>query len=133
MTPPNTAEVHDFPANLVWFDEDKIYYSIAKPNVPAMGKEELVEFMRRLRELVNNKKVCMIVKVNASDPLLNKEDRNWLAQQLEEVTAAMAVVHDSPMGRMVANLYFGIRPGKYPMKFFGSVEDAKQWIMQYLK
>lgn len=133
MTPPENVQVYDFPTTKIWFDNEGVFYSTSRPGAPSIGLDEAVDFMKRLHDLVSSQKVCMIVKVNASDNLPKKKVSEYLAKELEALTTAMAVVYDSPLGRMVANVYFGLAPRKYPMKFFGNVEDAKKWMGQYLK
>ena len=51
---------------------------------------------------------------------------------VESVTKAMAIISASPLGRMVANLFFGFKPPVYPVKFCATQEEAKEWIKQYL-
>lgn len=132
LIPPETAQVTEFPTSVFWFDEEGVVYSITKPTAHAMDKEESIEYIRRFRELVNNQKVCIIIQSNSSNPLPNKEDREWIASELETLTKAMAVIYTSPMGRMMANLFFRLKPSKYPVKFFANAADAREWIDQYV-
>lgn len=132
MIPPPNVKLHDFPSSTVWLDEDGIVYSIPKLNAPVPTKEESMEILKKFRELIGNKKCCFISQTNGSDKLPPKEDREWVALELEAITKAMAVVYVSPLGRMMANLFFGLRPSSYPVKFFSNQHAAYEWIKQYV-
>jgi hypothetical protein len=133
MEPPKKAKVVDWPTSTMWFDEDGILYSSPKQGAPQTQtrKESLVQ-MDEFRKLVGDKKTCMILQTGNSSHPPKKEDRDWISQELESVTKAMAIVSASPLSRMVANLFFGFKPPSYPVKFFPNEIEAKEWIKKYL-
>jgi len=45
---------------------------------------------------------------------------------------AIAMVSDSALGKMLANLFFTLKKQPYPTKMFTNEQDAKEWLMQYL-
>ncbi|MGZ3883914.1 MAG: DUF7793 family protein, partial [Bacteroidia bacterium] len=61
-----------------------------------------------------------------------KHQRDFIAEQLSSVTKAMAIITSSPLSRMIANLFFGLKPPPYPVKMFTNENEAKAWILQYL-
>lgn len=134
MKPPPNARIVEWPTSLMWFDEDGILYSVPKPNVvrPDPSKEETLEQMEAFRKLIGGKKTCMIAKSDNSGKAPKKEDRDWIAKELESIVKAMAIVSASPLSRMIANLFFGFKPPSYPVKFFSNEEEARVWIKQYL-
>lgn len=131
MIPPETGMKYDFPTSTIWMDEDGIVYSVPKPGVGPSTRAESEETIERFKEIMNYEKRCMILQ-SGSDPLPNKEDRKWIAKELEALTKAMAIIYTSPMGRMMANLFFGLMPASYPVKFFSNEKEAREWIRQYL-
>lgn len=133
MVPPKNARLIEWPTSTMWFDVDGILYSVPKPNAPQpQTRQESMEQMELFRKIIGGKKTCMITKTsNASRPP-KKEDRDWIAKELESVVKAMAIVSASPLSRMVANLFFGFKPPTYPVKFFSNENDAREWIKQYL-
>ena len=74
----------------------------------------------------------MIAETDKSSPPPKKEDRDWIARELNSVIKALAIISTSPLGKMLANLFFGLKPPPYPYKFFSNEIDAKEWIKQYL-
>ena len=125
-------------SSLLWLDDDGVLYSIPKPGVvppETMTREETLEEMRKFKEavgLTNGKKACMILETNSTSKPPKKEDRDFIAEQLNEITKAMAVISSSPLSRMIANLFFGLKPPVYPVRFFSNEKEAKEWIKQYL-
>lgn len=134
MNPPKDTKIIDWYTSIIWFDEDGILYSSPKPGVDPLvqTKEKFLEQMDKFRKLLGGKKACMILEPNRTSPPPKKEEREWLARELNSITRAMAIISSSPLSRMVANLFFGLTPPAYPFKFFSNETDAKKWIKQYL-
>jgi hypothetical protein len=134
LKPPQNVKLIDWPTSTMWFDEDGVLYSVPKPNVPQPqhSKEEAEMEMEKFRSLVGHKKTCMILLTDSTAPPPKKEDRDWIAKELDSITKAMGIISTSPLSRMVANLFFGLKPPAYPVKFFSNADDAKKWIKQYL-
>lgn len=133
MQPAKNAKIIDWPTSIMWYDEDGILYSVPKPGVPQVQtREESEKQMVAFREITGGKKTCMILQMDSNSQPPKKEDRDWIAKELDSVTKAMAVISTSPLSRMVANLFFGLKPPAYPVKFFSNDKDAKEWIKQYL-
>jgi hypothetical protein len=134
MEIPKDAKVIDFQTSLMWFDNDGILYSVPKEGItePQLSREETLERMKEFKKITGNKKVCMILETNSNSKPPKKEDRDFIAQQLDEITKAMGIISSSPLSRMIANLFFGLKPPPYPVKFFSNEIEAKQWIQQYL-
>ena len=133
MQIPQGVKVIDWPSSTMWFDGDGVLYSIPKVGAPKpKTREEGIEQMEKFRELIGGKKTCMIAKADNSGQIPKKEDRDWIAKELDSIVMAMAIISASPLSRMVANLFFGFKPPAYPVKFFSNEIEAKEWIKQYL-
>jgi hypothetical protein len=133
MDIPSNAKIIDWPTSVMWFDEDGILYSVAKPNAPReQSREESVRQMEEFRKIIGGKKTCMVTETNGSAPPPKKEDRDWIAAELNSVVKAMAIISTSPFTRMVASLFFGFKPPAYPYKFCANETEAREWIKQYL-
>ncbi len=133
MIPPKNVKLIEWPTSTMWFDEDGVLYSLPKPGAHhPQTREESQKQMDEFRKITGGKKTCMILETDSSAPPPKKEDRDWIAHELDSVTKAMGIISTSLFGRMVANLFFGFKPPAYPVKFFSNEEEAKKWIKQYL-
>jgi len=134
MEIPNNIKTIDWGTSIIWFDEDGIFYSQPKPGVaePELSREETLAQMDKFKKLVGDKKLCMVLESNSNSKPPKKEDRDFIAEQLNQITKAMAIISTSPLSRMIANLFFGLKPPPYPVKFFSNQVDAKNWVKQYL-
>ncbi|HXP52637.1 MAG TPA: STAS/SEC14 domain-containing protein [Bacteroidia bacterium] len=130
MQPPTDVEVFDSKTGVSWFDKDGILYSISK-KVPALSMEETTKLTEEFKQMLKGKKVCMLVDVTNSSES-NKEARDYAAQELPKVVRAVAMVSKSAVGKMLANIFFKIKEQPYPVKMFNTVEEARQWLKQYL-
>lgn len=134
MKIPKDVEVIDFAGSFMWFDKDGILFSSPKPGFvpPELTREESKAQMDEFKKICGGKKVCMVLESNSNSKAPKKEDRDFIAQQLDEVTKAMGIITTSPLSRMVANLFFGLKPPPYPVKFFKDEKEAAEWVKQYL-
>jgi hypothetical protein len=129
---PTNAKVIDMPSSIIWLDKDGILYSVGKTSIGPRSIDDLRAEMRQLRNVIGEGKYCIIMESNGKGPTPPKEQRDEIARELNSVTKALAVVSSSPLGRMMANLFFSFKPPKYPMKLFSNEQEARAWIKQYL-
>jgi hypothetical protein len=129
MTAPVNTKKLELPASTLWFDENGILCSVAK-NVP-QTVEESKETMKLLREFIGPDKACMLSDSTLSPPI-NKEMRDFAAEVLPQFIKAIAILSQSEVGKMVANLFFSLKKQPYPIRFFNSETDAKEWLKQFL-
>lgn len=130
---PKNAKVLELPSSTIWFDGDGLLYSAAKGGPPVnRSMEDLTEDMKKVRNFIGSRKVCIIIESNNRSGSPPREQRDAIADALNAVTKAMAVVSSSPLSRMVANLFFSFRPPAFPMKLFANVHEAREWISKYL-
>jgi hypothetical protein len=134
MEIPLDVKIIDWPTSIIWFDNDGVLYSMPKPGIPESNftREGSLQQMNELKKLIGNKKVCMILETSKNSKTPKREERDFVAEQLTKIIKAMAIISPSPLSRMVANLFFGMKPPTYPVKFFSNQIDAKEWIKQYL-
>ncbi len=130
MQPPLNVKVFDFPAALMWFDEDGILYSVSK-KVPQPTIEEAKNVMKDFLILTGGKKVCMLSDNTNATPM-NKEMRDYYAEVIPQVLKAVAIISRSAVGKMTANVFFSINKQPYPVKLFTDENEAKEWLKQYL-
>src|SRR3989344_1670640 len=99
MEIPKNAKTIDWATSTIWFDEDGVMYSQPKQGVPEpeLSREEALEQMDRFKKLIGDKKVCMVLETNSNSKPAKKEDRDFIAEQLNEITKAMAIIAISPL------------------------------------
>jgi hypothetical protein len=133
MEIPKNAKTYELKSSIMWFDDLGILYSVPKPGVPPdLTHEEIKLEMDKFRAFTGNKKVCMVSESNPNSKPPSKEDRDLIASEINTVAKAIAIITTSPVSRMIANLFFGLKPPPYPTKMFTNEKDAVEWIKQYL-
>lgn len=131
MQVPTDVEVHDDPNSTWWIDKEGILCSISKKNYVQETREAQMKRMDDFIRITGGKKMCMLLDITYARPS-RKEDRDEAAEILAKVVKAMAMVSRSPLGRMIANLFFGLKPPPYPVKMFSDEKEAREWLRQYL-
>jgi hypothetical protein len=133
MELPTDRKIHELKESYVWISDEGIVFSKPKPHaVVDQTIEEIKSEMDKLRQIVGNKKVCLVGEPNPNSKPLKKELRDFAADEIASVTKAMALVAGSPVARMLANLFFSFKPPTYPVKMFATEKEATEWIRQYL-
>ena len=130
MVPPTNVDVIELYASTIWFDENGILCSVAK-KVPQQTLEEAEKSMEEFLAITGGKKVCLLSDSTNSPPV-NKEMRDYAAKVIPEVAKAIAIMSNSSVGKMAANLFFSLKKQPYPVKFFDNEQEAKEWLKQYL-
>lgn len=130
MKIPENVEIFELPTSTMWFDENGICCSISKKH-PPQTLEESKKAVEDFKKHTKGKKVCMLLEITNSTPS-SKEIRDYAAEEFPKLVIAIAMISKSPLGRMVANLFFGLKPPSYPTKMFSNEQDAKEWLKQYL-
>ena len=130
MQAPENAKTFELPGSTMWFDELGILNSVSK-KAPPRNLAETKEIIQKLKGILKQEKVCMLIdSTNSSPPF--KEVRDYLSQEMPKITKAIALISSSPLGRMVANLFFNIKKQPYPVKMFNKEQEAREWLKQYL-
>lgn len=130
MQAPKNANVHETVSSTAWLDENGIICSVSKkapPQTLEQSKIETIAFRKKFGE----GKFCMLIDITDAAPT-SKEVRDWAAAELNTMVKAIAMISRSALGRMVVNLFFGLKPPPYPTKMFTDEKEAKEWLKQYL-
>jgi hypothetical protein len=134
MEIPKGVKTYEMTSSIMWINEEGILFSVPKPGAPPeLSMDEINEEMKKFRAIVGNKKVCMVTEANPQSRPPTKSERDFIANIINDVTKAMAIVTTSPVARMIANLFFGLKPPPYPAKMFSNEKEALEWIKQFNK
>jgi hypothetical protein len=130
MEIPQNITTIDWPTSILWFDENGILCAISKKS-PPQTLEETKKSIEEFYLITKGKKVCLLLDITNSNPA-SKEVRDYVANEMPKITKALAMVSNSPLGKMIANLFFGLKPPPYPTKMFTNEQEAKEWLKKYL-
>ena len=132
MDIPTDVQTYDMPTSTIWV-RDGIVYSTPKIGMnQTVRAEQMDNDLKRFREIVGDKKVCLVVEINPRSKPAPKEERDKVSAQMASFAKAMALIISSPVTRMMANLFFGFKPPPYHLKMFSNEKDATNWIKQYV-
>ncbi len=132
MDIPKDVQTYEMSSSIIWLKEG-IMYSVPKSvkQKEVIGEEMKVD-MAKFKEIVGKEKVCMVVEMNSGYRPGRKEEREAVANEINNIAKAVALITSSHVTRMVANLFLGFKPPDYPVKMFSNEKDAINWIKQYL-
>jgi hypothetical protein len=126
---PYNAKTYEFVNSISWMGEDGIVYSKPKPGrFIKTTRDQMHEEMKKFLLLTGGRKVCMIAVSHPDIKEPEREEMDYMSEQLEKVINALAIINTNSVSAMVAHLFFIFKPPKYPMKMFTRVSDAKNWL-----
>src|SRR3954471_8495556 len=107
MQPPSSAKINETPGSISWFEDDILYVVTKRgPMEPVENrKKQTDEFIRNLK----GKKLCAIIDVTNSSPS-NRESREYNTLILPQIFHAIAFIATTALGKMLVNLYLGMKP-----------------------
>ncbi|MFN0200857.1 MAG: hypothetical protein ACKVTZ_05025 [Bacteroidia bacterium] len=123
--PPNGVVTYEYPTQVNWLHEG-IFYIYSKP-----GVEHTLEDAQRqtkiVKEMFGNEKVFMIIDIRKSVPM-GVEARNYYSSPEGSANcSAFCFLVDSPVSKVIANLFLTVLRPKLPLKMVSSVEEAISW------
>lgn len=127
MTPP--ADALMAPSGPVWLSNDGIVITIGTSQVQTI--EEAKENLAVTKQVANGMPRPLLVDISKVRAM-NKEAREeYVKQQQDQFIAAVALVTNSNIGKMIGNIFIGINESTIPTKLFTDPDKAKDWLLQY--
>lgn len=130
MKPPDNVRIMDWASSKFWFDDDGIVCSISKKSSP-QSLEEVKDIIATFKKLIGDNKICLLADASNSSES-TKEVRDYIALEFPKFIKAIAILSDSALGKMLANLFFKLKTQPYPTKMFNNEKEAKEWLQQFL-
>ena len=93
--------------------------------------EQTRETFDAFKKIIGRRKVCILIDVTNSSGT-TREARNYAADEFPKFVKAIALVSDSALGKMFANIFFTLKKQPYPTKMFTNEQEAREWLRQYL-
>ncbi len=130
IEPPTNAKLIKFSKHLFWYDNDGILCGKSLAGESSELKD-IKEFMEYFITTLNGTKICILVDFsNVSTS--NKEIREYVNNEFPKITKSLAMISKTPLGRMMANLFFNLKKQPYPTKMFEDELRAKGWLKKFL-
>lgn len=131
LFPEEGDKVYVEKGSIAWFDKNGIYISVPFKEVVPMTIDDIKLSEENWLKNHGTSKICMISVVHPQAPS-TKEMRDYMALILPNYLKAFALISSSALGRMAANIFFGLKPQSYPAKMFSNPDKAKRWLINYL-
>jgi hypothetical protein len=111
-----------------WF-EDGILISLSKS--PKRTVQNISSNVELVKQITNNKPVPLLIYL-ADSPIPDKATRKFSSEQLPVIYKAMAMVSKPGLSKLIMNILFRFKLPPIPMKSFTEVNEAREWLKQFL-
>lgn len=112
--------------------EEGILCAISKKKESPQTLEDVKKSIDDFKKITQGEKVCMLLDITNSTPT-PKEIRDYIALEMPKIAKAIAMLSNSPLGKMVANLFFGLKPPPSQLKFFPMKKRRKSGLNNIYK
>ena len=123
-------QIYETELSRMWFDEEGIFCSVTKKNV-TITRERLQLTFEFIRSQVGNEKICWLGDITQAAFPTN-EGRDYAGEVTPKIIKALALITNSAISRMIANVFLTLKKPPYPTKMFTSEANAREWLRKYL-
>lgn len=114
----------------MWFDDDGIFHTVTRKDA-SVTKEMLMETFAFIHEQAGDQKICWLGDVTEMS-FPTDEARDFAGEVTPKFVKALALVTNSKLSRIIANVYLTLKKPSYPTRMFTNKENAREWLKQYL-
>ena len=114
----------------MWFDSQGIFRSVTKKNA-ALTRDVLKMSFDFIARQAPGRMICWIGDVTESSSP-TKEARDYAAEETPRFVRALALITNSPLSKMIANIFLGLKKPPYPTRVFTNEKDTREWIARFL-
>lgn len=130
MELPKHIETYTAGIMTAWVDEPGVMRGICLKNIPC-SMENVKKSLELWKKLADGKKICFLIDITNILPP-DWETRDYIENELNTLINAYAMISNSVLSKTIANVFFALKPPKYPIKMFTNEKDAREWLTQYL-
>jgi hypothetical protein len=131
--PDNTSILDTRAVKMAMTDDGILHVLYKKVNARTLSDmQQAVQEAKKLvgEKLVGNRKICIIADIT-NISLTTPDVRNLIAAELPKATRAVAILSGSAIGKMMANLFFSLKPQPFPVKIFDDETAARKWLAKH--
>lgn len=133
ILPKEDEEFEAGKTGITWLSKDNIYISVPYKDVEDVSLDDIKSKISTWElEYGTDRKVLLLTIVHPKRQQ-NREVRKYLSTILPKYVQAQAIVSQSPLAKMIGNLFFKLSPQPYPFKFFSNPEEGILWLKKLSK
>lgn len=113
--------IQNHPLAVIWFDDQGILHKVSKNTVRT--PHAVKDLYSSIRLMSKGKKVCALMEVS-KEGISDKATRDVLKEEIPKTFKALAIMSNTPLGKMIGTLLTVLAPTHIPVKVFDKEEDA---------
>jgi hypothetical protein len=125
---PEHVKVFEITSAFFWLEEGIVYFSPKRIRPEILSEDDTVKDMKKLKEVIGNQKVCMIVESSPRNHGPSRTQRDMIERELNSFVKGLAIISTSTLSKMIVQLFFTLKPPPYPIRIFTDVDLAKDWL-----
>ena len=125
----DTSDGTTSPKFRAWMRPDGIAQVVWLPRAE-IGLEDVVALADAVGTLMDGRRHPLLVDARAGADALDRASRRALGAR-DAFVSAIAVIVNTPLGRMAGNIFIALRNPTPPMRLFGDEASALAWLAEF--
>ena len=85
-----------------------------------------------VQKVSNGNKSPLFIDISRCKSITREARTHYAREQVGEEVNAIALLIDSPVSRVIGNLFIGFNKPKHPLKLFNSETNAIKWLLDFM-
>ena len=131
MKIPTNCYVHNLTCYYTWMGADGIARTKVKQGAQVSLKDSM-ENSTAVNSFITEKKYPLVVDSREIKSISKEARDHFSIGNRETRINSFAIIIQSPISRIIGNLFMSFNKPSVPAKLFNTEEDAIDWLLQYL-
>ena len=118
--------------NRVWLREDGIVHAVCKPQA-VITLDDAKENIDAAAKVTVEKKSPLFIDLRPIKSVTREARTIYSSNESKATTTAFGFLIDSPVSRVIGNLFIGINKPDLPTKIFTSENNAIEWLKGFIE
>jgi hypothetical protein len=128
---PTASEIIKTDIADIWIDSDQVGWMHFKPT-DSHGLEDAKKVVNAHNILANGIKIAVVADLRDITTGADREARKYYVQEESaQFKLAMAMLVNSPVQRMLGNLFMRLNKPPYPTRLFKLEKEALTWLKEF--
>ncbi|HSH67078.1 MAG TPA: hypothetical protein VLB84_15110, partial [Bacteroidia bacterium] len=99
MEIPKDVQTYEMSSSIIWIKEGIMFSTPKDVQKRELTSAEMDKDISKFKSIVGNERICMVVELNPGYRPSRKEERDLIAEEINKIARAMALITNSPVTR----------------------------------
>jgi hypothetical protein len=123
------TEIVETRTNRLWLEDGILYFEYF-PGVE-ISMEDAIEISERQRQLIEGKRRPVLGDISQVRSISREARTYFASDDFQETNSALALLVNSPVSKVIGNMFIGFSKTIFPTRLFTSRSKALEWLQAF--